>query len=430
MFTIVANTAAAQRWTAADTGRMMPGDRDFSRYTPAMCIEAMESVRNSIWRHFERDTAGIPPDRDTLPTAALAAGKACAAQFTVAGTAPRDLWNLRRLALVIGDESMAEAVTARQLTLASTDTGRAEVLLEAVEAYAEARPIRIAGMQAVLAQLDAMGPSARIARLFAHETVAGYSATVFDTTAMLREARAIRALIPSLTNEEKDEFFGALVSAYQTETRVAWFRVQDSTLRFVVDMIFQVAQRELGFAPCSSIGKQLQGMRMLVTSLAASASGRAPRIRAAYWYNDSAGVSYPQPGKVTLVWSLSNDWLPRLAMFRRLQEKYGPQGFQVVVVAPEDGHSWASPPQSALDEANTLAWYYLEHFHLPFVLAVDTAPRRKGASTAFGAAYRSPAGAQAIIGRDGMIRTRTYGVGSLEAETEAYIKQALAHTPH
>jgi hypothetical protein len=322
---------------------------------------------------------------------------------------------------------MANAVTERQLTMVSTDTARAEVLLQAVEAYADARPVRPEGLRAAVARLDAMGPVARIARLFAHQEMATYSVVVFDTAGMMQEARAIRALIPSLTNEEKTEFFGQLVGVYQTESRVAWFRVQDSTLKYVVDSIYQRAQRELGFAPNGPMGKQLTGMRGLVTGLASTTvGGRAPRIQAAYWYNDSAGASYPQPGKVTLVWSLANDWLPRLAMYRRLQDKYGPQGFQVVVVAPEDGHSWASPPQSPVDEANTLAWYYLEHFQLPFVLAVDTVTRHKNARSAFGIAYGSPAGAQAIVGRDGVVRTRTYGVGSLEAETEAYIKQALA----
>jgi hypothetical protein len=102
------------------------------------------------------------------------------------------------------------------------------------------------------------------------------------------------------------------------------------------------------------------------------------------------------------------------------------------LVFKTQGYSWSSPPQSAADEAKTIAWYYAEHLKVPFTLVVEETPftklpdgRRIPGRTAFQQTYMPP---QALIGRDGRIYTSWIGLGS-ERQMEVFIEQALAQKP-
>jgi hypothetical protein len=117
-----------------------------------------------------------------------------------------------------------------------------------------------------------------------------------------------------------------------------------------------------------------------------------------------------------------------IASLLRLYNKYHAQGLEIVLVLKTQGYSWSSPPQSAADEAKTDAWYYLDHFGLPFTVVVDETPftkkpdgRRVAGQIAFEQDYVMR---HALIGRDGRIRTIGYGLTS-ESMEDAFIRQAL-----
>ncbi len=77
-------------------------------------------------------------------------------------------------------------------------------------------------VSAAIEQLDAIGKGAAITRLLAHSDMANYALnSLFDTTMIEREARAIFVLRPLLTPAELDEFEGVLRGLYGREWYVA-----------------------------------------------------------------------------------------------------------------------------------------------------------------------------------------------------------------
>jgi hypothetical protein len=168
-----------------------------------------------------------------------------------------------------------------------------------------------------------------------------------------------------------------------------------------------------------------------MSQLAAQVGQPAPPITGKFVFPKEAAHALPAPGKVTLVWFQTKGsglMDPRTAILQRLYDKYHAQGLEIVLVFKTQGYSWSSPPQSAADEAKTIAWYYTDYLKLPFTLVVDETPftrlpdgRREPGTIAFQRQYPT---LQAIIGRDGRIYTTWIGLRS-ERQMEVFIEQAL-----
>lgn len=423
----------------ADTGRMQYRRDAFSRYTPRMCIEAMETEKRNVWRKWQRDTSvrwasSLPTD--TLPTAALEAGKRCVSRFTVANTPPGQLFHLQHLLLLLNDDATARAVSDRRFSLAVGDTGRAEAVLLDYELYSgthggewhflhlkyESLPTtrREADARAALAKLDAMGAPARVYRLMAYNLQNEFDLeTRFDTAAMRRDGAAILALRPLLTPEETSEFHWWFTRPYINQVYLALLAYPDTTVHARFDSIYARATRELqGTVSDSSLAMVLNVLNMSTLIV----GHKAAPIAGTYFYDVQGRKQFPAAGQVTVYWNLANNSdLGQLARLRRLQEKFGDQGVQVVVSAPpldDTALTFLSPKLSPADEANTVAWYYLEHLRLPFTLVVpDSAQAMKNQQ-----GYQL---GQAIIGRDGRVLTQTMFLTETDATLEAMIRKAL-----
>ena len=105
---------------AAPAGAQMhfptPGDRaQYERYLiPEQCLAAARRVVDSVQWGTRPDT--MPFDaRDTLPSAAAATARRCGERFQVAVVERQSLSTLRDLALMAGEDSVARAVTERQI---------------------------------------------------------------------------------------------------------------------------------------------------------------------------------------------------------------------------------------------------------------------------------------------------------------------------
>ena len=165
-----ADSAAVVRAAAiADTGRMMPGYRDISRYdTPGYCVAAVAGVGRETLRKHERDTLPEGSPRDVLAPAAIAIGKQCASRFTVQDAAPRELMHLMQLSLMTGDTAKMMAAMNRRVALATTPEARGNVLLDAIEELLNAHPNQPTLAATMAARMDSLGPGARLPRIQAH----------------------------------------------------------------------------------------------------------------------------------------------------------------------------------------------------------------------------------------------------------------------
>jgi hypothetical protein len=331
-------------------------------------------------------------------------------------------------------------VLDRQLALAKTTEARGYVLSDAIsELLARGfplvdHPVRLATARAVLARLDSLGPEVRTSQLRAHgwiwDVVEGLR---FDTTEVMRESATLRALLAKLTPVQMRQHGEELSKVNIDSVVLLWTRHGPDLGTTVHDLL----ERELITRAVPGVmTKEIAQYKINWMSREAAHVGQlAPPITGKFVFPKEAAGALPAPGKVTLVmfWNKGGGLMDsRTAMLQRLYNKYHAQGLEIVLVFKTQGYSWSSPPQSAADEAKTIAWYYTEHLKVPFTLVVEETPftklpdgRRTPGQVAFQQKYRPT---QAIIGRDGRIYTSWIGLGS-ERQMEVFIEQALAQKP-
>lgn len=432
------SAAAIAAWAEADTGRMTPGYRDLSRYnTPGYCAAAVRGVLDETWRRNEREIVESASSADTLPTVAIAAGKACAAHLPSVSEIPAvELPPLIPLAVAIQDTVLLDRAIARLQSLATTDEARGWVLYDALEQvvnpYTGPSALRMPLVTALVARLDAMGAGAHIPKLRAHGLLRHIAEGVrFDPTTMIREDRIARDLIPLLTADEKQEVYNQIPLGFSDSLYVWWTRHPPH----LADSVRGIPTRDGAFfaARAIPIGQHVpEFMEMAAQTFAKRIGTPAPQITGNFWFSQDSSHVKPTLGKVTLVVRASKgDGLMSgtMAMFKRLYDRYHEQGLDIVLVLRTQGYSWSSPPQSPADEAKTIAWYYRDYLKLPFTVVVEETPftrqpdgRRVDGRTPFDSLYM---GRTTIVGRDGTIFTNSVGTES-ESQYETFISMALA----
>jgi hypothetical protein len=425
------SASLAAAWAQSDTGRMIPGYRDISRYdTPGYCLAAIETITEETWRKGEHALVVEGSPQDTLPTKAVTIGKQCFAHLPdVQHVNPLELGNMERLAIVLGDSVALNAAIDRHLAVTSDTSDRAAILSTVFNELAYARspvapyPRQFAWANIMLARLDAMGPSALLQQLEAHETMAKLMTTVrFDTTALLREDTVIRRLRTLLPEQER----GVSQALLMDSLLVAWYR-NDPDLKTHVRATMT---REL-----QSVTKVRPELKELVVASREANAARigtpAAPLTGEYWFPSDKPHVAPEPGKVTLITRMQKgkgQITPDLAMLHRLYDKYHAAGLEIVLVLQTEGHSWASPPQTADDEAKTIAWYFLDHLGLPFTIVIYKTPFTKkpdGRIVPGDIPFSKDYQGTTLVGRDGRIRAMGIGLSGEDA-ISAYIEQELA----
>jgi hypothetical protein len=433
------SAAVAAAAAKADTGRMKPGYRDLSRYsTPGYCMAAIYGMECEIWRHGQRNLLIPGSSDDTLPTAARAIGKRCVAQLDLRHVTPLELPNVMRLAVLLGDTTMLHSVIRQQLALASTTEARGYVWLDAVRellGHADLpfihHPAYVAQATGFLPRLDSLGKSVILQRLQAHRLLFDlYQSELFDTTAMNQESRiiaSIASVLPDSVQISKPyvSFFSA---TWFGPIATAYYR-QDPRLVSIVKNQLQLANKR--YPPEEQ--RKNQSLIDLMVWQAEKVGTKALPIPGDFWFPANAPHVKPTPGRVTLVVMLNKGngiMDARSARVRRLYEKYGARGLDIIGLVRTNGYSWSSPPQSPEAEAKVDAWYFLDYLKLPITLVVEQTPfttqpdgrRVVAGPNRFSAAY--PMVHFLLIGRDGRIISTSFGFGS-DAELDAYIQKAL-----
>ena len=116
----------------------------------------------------------------------------------------------------------------------------------------------------------------------------------------------------------------------------------------------------------------------------------------------------------------------RLAVLRRIYERYHDQGLDVILSVSTQGYRWGSPPLEPEKEAKILGWYFREYLRLPFSILVEETQFDRLPD-----GRRMPKPAEqtmmsGLIGRDGTIRGFPSQLS--EEELDAYVRRELARS--
>jgi len=412
---------------SADTGVLIPGHRDFSRYTtPGWCRAAARTAATLLRRTIEFQTSLVTlrPVEDTLGSGGVAAvARACGEHFTIASAAARaqDLSALLDLALYEQNDTLAQAVLARVVALAPTPATVQDNYVEAIRySLDEAKPPgSVRAAEAFVAKLDALGQSALVARLQAHSQLLAFWQRNDDAVRSRHEAEQIIALGHALPAAELTRSlpYGPIWHAYQELMTEAFLATPDS-----LPVIAQRYEQELSRAHLTPTASP----QMVINQLTPHSmnrlekNARFPLLHATYWFPAAAGDTVrPVPGKVNLFVGIGGGVMT--TEVRHWLAQYDAQGLVITVVVPTRGASWSTGnldilngPWTPAEEAKQLEWYWHTYEHLPVTVAVQEthwqwrpAPdgrRIQVDTTSFGKMCGDDMrGCVVLVGRDGVV---------------------------
>ena len=448
-----------------DTGAFARGHRDFSHYaTPGMCAAAAvttgEVLRHSLAALRSEDTLRSRPDEDTLPAQVAVVARTCGAQFTLANTPAPEWKSLFDLALLARNDSLAQAVLAREVAAFPKD--RAALQREALDVYLgnvqdqglhPAEPARPQLAEALVARIDQVGDGSE--RLAAHLALLQYGVTVQDERLSFRETSRIAALVqqlaqqPRVTNNQLATYGQFLNSAFSGLMGVAYFTAADS-VRAIAAQVQRALHGVASDAVCQAwmptcrTASPEQIEAFLVSNLPGLCPASAPAtstdshcqtvppLHATFWFPGKAAgktagahdTLFPVPGRITLMVrpenlcqvSDANDGTLSFPVcygvptsVRHWLQEYGSRGVSIVLVTSEYGAAFLSGVETPAQEAERIRWYYQDYWGLPVTVAVQVprthtlpAPdgRRFGAWTDTTLFLQGNSGLL-IVGRDG-----------------------------
>jgi hypothetical protein len=393
-----------------DTGDLAPGNKDFTRYTtPGRCVataeEATEVRRRAVSQQVRPSLIRTAAGGDSLPAAVRMIARACGERFNPADLSnDGELEELFTLSLWGDQDSVAQKTLERRLSLASGPVQRAMVLRESAEAYLAVPPGRAAAAEAVLARLNALGPAAATARLWAYGALLKYAQKRFDEPLLRRTAEQIITLGQTEPFDSIRYDYLPIIYAHRALGELAYLRTPDSVTAIMVR-----AKKDLGrFPPAGEFppGKPwvlLQSRSYKLASVeevrytllpfdaARYAGAPFPPVTAAYWRPKQPEVWPPggarRPSVVIYGGSLPNTCAredhfifgpvwgegsmcdPLYTMLPYWFAQYGDR-LSVTLVAQTAGFAVRSGVLAPAAEADSLAWFFREHLKLPLTVGV------------------------------------------------------------
>lgn len=427
--TVAVNSAAAiAGWEKADTGRMMPGYRDLSRYdTPGYCWAAMYGMERLLWRHGESDTLPKGTVSDTIPTAVRDIGRTCVAKMTPQNVDSSELRNLTRIALRIGDTALARQAILTHIAKITTGTkAQGEEVVDAIRvAISESRPIPFTFLKSLPSLIVKMGPEAPAGIAFA--LLKNVADMRFDTVVSDRISIEMETLERSMGRKGGFIFMDSMsIAARQRDPQLpaTWRRLGDQFLARQdegVDRVMWAGNIESGIKIANLLGAP------------------APALTMFRRYPENALLT-PEIGKVTLIAGIPGLGAGRmeayLALLRRMYERYHDQGLEIVLVGRTQGFTWASPPLEAGAEADVIGWYYRDYLKLPFPVLVEESTfgqlrdgRRVRAHSSFSLTFddRIRVGTGYLVARDGTVISLNMQL-KYDPQLEGLIRRELARS--
>lgn len=364
---------------SADTARMSPGHLDFARYDPEQCLRAILHVQSHRYRHGELDTLRYTMDGDTLPTIAVDTGRACSAMFHNAEIPIHQLGAWIRLQLAVHEDTLALATASRWLAMELSPDDRAAALYTIASAYITASPMRLKAARAIIATIDSMGPSMAILQLRVHSALLDQWRRSFNAAEIRKESEQIltiaeRGLGTLSTRAQKDAVIRAFGSVIVSYTNALAYEEGRGGLDSVWARI-QHAVRDSSLTIVDWFIKQRRSLDQMVGT-------PFPDMHPDWVINGGANPQRPRAGRVTVMAFVSG---PRRnpgvresselsygsAVLRRLADRYGPSGLDIVLVTQTRGYSIGSLVQTEEEELKSIENLYLKYQKIPATILVN-----------------------------------------------------------
>ncbi len=381
------NTAAAQvgaptkavaspqvpvlRRNPADTGRMAWGRKDFSRYQSAdACDRAATQLLVESRRTRVFDTLPYKLEADTVFSVARDMARTCGSKYTVEGTDPRELWSLFRLSQMLGNFDNAKAAVVRQLTLSKTLEDSANVLVKALSLYLSGPPPRLDLAQAVLKELDAMGPTRKVQQFQGRVALMGHWQLVYNADSLLAYATAAVEQSRTMSIVERDEV--SLMTPYSALLTLA-NETQDVAGQ---EKIFNEALTDVGSWRDGQGARWTTMMGGLIEMRKTLYGKKTKPLASTFWFNTNDSPR-PLPGKMSLIIHVSHTCGERCfglyTLMRQLIAKYGNE-LDITFVTETRGFAAGTGPLEPKDEAKKASSYFLDFLKLPVAVLVDETP--------------------------------------------------------
>jgi hypothetical protein len=390
----------------ADTGDFAHGPSDFSRYTtPGLCVaaarytsvvlrrtQAAQAIMDTIRDQF--------PTRDTLPASAIAVAQRCSARFSVSGTPAPELSDLLTLSLLAGNDSMARQVVERRLALTRNTAQRDTLFEAAIAAYLGAAPARMSLAQALVAQVDKLGPSEQITRLAMHDSLLVFAVATYDTAQIRQEANRLIALGHEVPASALQYDYHPIAEAYSGLLAIAFVAHPESltTIAAAAKADLQRFPSGRTFPPnkpywrAELLDYTNASLDQVLAALSPLADPRVfgqtpPPLHATSWFPTSPASWPPGSGPVSLIvyggygvcfGNLTGQYdfngcggfgELHAAEFEKIA-RYAASGIPVTLAVETWRSGFGGLPQSAAANVDTLRWYYRDHLKLPVNVAV------------------------------------------------------------
>lgn len=397
---------------------MLPSTNDFSRYTPGMCVDAVEKAQYTTVTWTGWDTVSRFSPGDTLSSIAQTLGRRCASQFSTAKLPAQDLTGLIRLGIMLHDVPLVTSALDRRIAEAPTIDDKGGALLDVLIQLVESSLNYLSTIESLLPKFDALGPSQRWRKVVVLDRILGrYGAESnghYDTAQLRRQWNQSRAAYAPLTLNERTRvaispngaaFFlagqlqGIPLPALCRSIRGEFLRwpqhyrwlvptrsdtVSPFVQKNISDLERATEQDTSALSPFyTSDGYAAMAYEQCRKSAhAAGQSLATATFPEAVWFlgsdtTSSRAPTLPVRGHMTMLVVIDRgDGRPptELASVRRLYEKYRAQGLDVMLLTRTHGSAWASPPLAVDDEVQLNAWYFHTYLKLPMTLAVLRTP--------------------------------------------------------
>jgi hypothetical protein len=326
----------------------------------------------------------------------------CGKSFSIESIAPTDLPDLFTLALLAGNDHLAQSVVQRRLILARDGQARQEVLADAVSGYLQAEPARVSAAEKVAAEADSLAIAEHTSSLPAHEPLLEFARNAFNPSRMLQEAHRIIDLGHTLSFASIQYTNTPIIYAWMGILEVAFFAQPDSVLvyaqqaktdlkRFPVagpdwpPGVPWVIIQAFNFSRATPV--QVRNVLLPFNPDQYTDLRQLPPVDARYWFPARPKI-WPPQGQISLVlyggaimrcargdynllvWPTRPECVAWQTSLQDWAKLYSNQGFSLIIVERTEGYAVRSGPLTPDEEADSLNWYYRTYLHLPATLAV------------------------------------------------------------
>ena len=335
------------------------------------CLTAVRAYPNQQLK-AARD-AGKKPDYREITKAKTDLARQYAAQFRAEELSGKDLLLLAQLYQEAEQFDLAEETILKSLVSPSlSQSEKADAFVAGVNIAVSKDPTaeKLKQAEAYVAALDAMGNEVCKQQIRAHARLGGYYSYADIDALNLLHHEKILALLKMLKPEDKKEFSFLPANSYSSIALVHANR-GDTTKAIAV---LQQGKAELTDPQQSKYLEDAIQRYSLIGNVGASLQGD-------YWLNTPAETKQLElPGKVTLIQFTAHWCVPCKKSYPAMMKyhnQYAKAGLRVVFST--ELYGFFEKQQDLKPEAEMAAnrGYYLEHYKIPFPVAVQKSPERK-----------------------------------------------------